>query len=122
MLVFRTESSLMMKFLFGVLLIVSVVFCVSSSGLGNAASSSKASDVNATGNNTGTGNGTSGNSSDTTQSPTPTGGSPGGNGTSGNSSDTTQSTGDDTTTSGASVLSMTQCFIMSLPLVVFAKL
>ncbi|BHF71203.1 hypothetical protein SprV_0401425800 [Sparganum proliferum] len=121
MLVFRTESSLMMKFLFGVVL-VSVVFCVSSSGLDSSASGSQAGAGSATGNDTGTGNGTSGNSSESTQSPTPTGGSSGGNGTSGNSSETTQSTGDDTTTSSASVLSMTPCLLMSLPLVVFAKL
>ncbi|BHF71223.1 hypothetical protein SprV_0401427800 [Sparganum proliferum] len=112
MLVFRTESSVMMKFLFGVVLIVSVVFCVSSDIVSNPTQNGPDVTSNVTGNNN--------NDSQTIK--------PDKNDTTGNTSVTTQSTSssegsnEGSSTSGASAPSMTQCFLLPLLLAVFAKL
>ncbi|BHF71220.1 hypothetical protein SprV_0401427500 [Sparganum proliferum] len=109
----RTESSLIMKFLIGVLLIVSVVFCASSSDHGDG---TVGSNETASGNETTNGN-------DTVKPPVP-----GGNENNGSASETPQFTSspggsnEDPSTSGASALTMEHCFLLSLPLVLFTKL
>ncbi|BHF71238.1 hypothetical protein SprV_0401429300 [Sparganum proliferum] len=107
----RAESSVMMKFLFGLLLILPVVICA-----GEADSSSET----ATTPNTTT--------AVTTAKPTD---SPGGSDVSGSSSDASVSpqsspssdgSSEATLTSGVSALSMTQCPLLPFLLALFAKL
>ncbi|BHF71229.1 hypothetical protein SprV_0401428400 [Sparganum proliferum] len=107
-----TESSVIMKFLFGVVLIVSVVFCVSSDKVVDTTKNDTDVDPNGAGNNK-------------NDSLTPVTGK---NETTGNDSVTTQSasssegSNEGSSTSGALALSMTQFFLLPLLLAVFAKL
>ncbi|BHF71234.1 hypothetical protein SprV_0401428900 [Sparganum proliferum] len=99
------ENSVIMKFLFGVLLIASVVICASADDMNNQTDPSTANTTTATSTSP---DGSNGAGTNTTGATNPT--SP--------SNETTEAT----TTSSASAISMTQCFPQAVLLAVLVKL
>ncbi|BHF71212.1 hypothetical protein SprV_0401426700 [Sparganum proliferum] len=104
----RSEDNVKMKFLFCILLIASVVFCVSdtnaTNGTDNAATTAAAT-TTTTSTSSDNNNGSSTNTTDAIKPSSP-------------SNETTEAT----TTSSASAISMTQCFLQACLLAVLVKL